>query len=508
MRFHSRFFRLLFLAGLGSLLAAPSLRAQRTIPFDYYDSVEVGGESAIAPDGFFTYYLTLGEGSSLTWAKGGEIMAGISMGPSASLTLDPKASVSFSGGADIIVSGGNNRITLNSSPTATPTRLHLLGQGSVQAFFEGSGNAVTINARSQIVNETTFHFGLAENGSSATDNQMIVTGTNAAMMSLSEFIVGETQGSDPSSRAGATLTIQNGGMVQTAVGLILARGAGSSGTLNIGAYDLTNPTTGGTLTSWPSFSSFVRFDGGEGAINFNQTEATNVSMPVGGTGSVTQRGIGTTTLSGDNAGFSGTTTVTAGTLIAGSNTAFGSSAVTVHGGKLDIGGQTLGNTITLDGGTLAGTGTLTGAVTLGDGSTLAPGNSPGTLTFTNGLTLDAGAVLDFQLGTTSDLILVTGGTLTGSASAGGITLNLADAGGFTAASYTLFDFSGATTSSFTASDFTLGSTLAGYTYQLAIVGSTLQLISTASAVPEPSTFAVLAGLSALGLVAYRRRRTR
>jgi hypothetical protein len=67
-----------------------------------------------------------------------------------------------------------------------------------------------------------------------------------------------------------------------------------------------------------------------------------------------------------------------------------------------------------------------------------------------------------------------------------------------------FDFSGATTSGFDLSDFTLGSTLAGYTYDLALVDSTLQL--TASAVPEPAACAALASLAALGLAAWRRRR--
>ena len=56
---------------------------------------------------------------------------------------------------------------------------------------------------------------------------------------------------------------------------------------------------------------------------------------------------------------------------------------------------------------------------LTSGAILAPGNSPGTLTLTNGLTLAAGAVFDFQLGatqSTSDLTVITGGTLSGAAS--------------------------------------------------------------------------------------------
>src|SRR5690606_7742699 len=110
----------------------------------------------------------------------------------------------------------------------------------------------------------------------------------------------------------------------------------------------------------------------------------------------------------------------------GSGATFDVSAVT--------GGFTLGSSQTLGGG-----GSIAGLTTIGSGAALAPGSSPGTLTFTNGLTLDAGAILNFELGTVSDLIAVTGGTLTGP-SAGTVTLNLSDSGGFAAGTYTLFDY--------------------------------------------------------------------
>jgi autotransporter-associated beta strand protein len=199
------------------------------------------------------------------------------------------------------------------------------------------------------------------------------------------------------------------------------------------------------------------------------------------------------------------TKINAGTLILNNTNTYTGKTI-VQDGTLIVNGSVAGEVVVKSGTQLGGHGTIGGLTTISSGGTLAPGNSPGTLTFTNGLTLEAGAVLEFQLGTTSDLIAVTGGTLTGPTS-GLVTLNLADAGGFTAASYTLFDFSGAATSSFTASDFTLGTTISGYTYNLALVGNTLQLTATASAVPEPSTYAILAGLAALGFVAVRRRRT-
>ncbi len=242
---------------------------------------------------------------------------------------------------------------------------------------------------------------------------------------------------------------------------------------------------------------------GSATLTVNQTSDRTFSGIISGTGGLAKSGSGSLILSGDNS-FSGGTSLEGGTLLAAHDSAFGTGAVTVSAGILDIGTRTLANAITLTGGTLRGSGTVGGLTTIADGATLAPGNSPGTLTFTHGLTLDDGAILNFELGTTSDLLRISGGTLTGSASAGGITLNLADAGGFTAASYTLFDFSDATTSSFDVSDFSFGSTIAGYTYQLTLVGSTLQLTATASAVPEPSTYAAILGVCAIGLALIRR----
>ena len=154
--------------------------------------------------------------------------------------------------------------------------------------------------------------------------------------------------------------------------------------------------------------------------------------------------------------------------------------------------------------TLRGDGVINAATTVEAGSRIAPGNSPGTLTFTEGLTLEDGAILDFELGTLSDLILVTDGTLAGPLD-GYITLNLANAGGFAAGVYTLIDFSGAERVNFDADRFELGSLISGYTYEISLDGN--QLLLTAEAIPEPSA-ALLAALAAIALLLFRQGRTR
>ena len=151
---------------------------------------------------------------------------------------------------------------------------------------------------------------------------------------------------------------------------------------------------------------------------------------------------------------------------------------------------------------LGGSGTFGGLVTMNASTTLAPGNSPGTMTFNDGLTLNGVTSIDFELGNISDLILVTGGMLTGPDS-GLVTLNLFDSGGFAPGSYTLIDFTGAGLSDFDISDFTLGQQIDGYEYSLDFVGSTLQLTS----IPEPGTSLFLT-LAALAATFHRPRRIR
>jgi fibronectin-binding autotransporter adhesin len=129
-------------------------------------------------------------------------------------------------------------------------------------------------------------------------------------------------------------------------------------------------------------------------------------------------------------------TGTASLTLAGANSYTGITTVT--SGKLVVTGSLANTPTTIAAtGTLGGTGSIAGAVTCN--GALAPGSSVGTLTLTNGLTLAPSSVLNFELGTTSDRVDVTGNlTIAG-------TLHIVPANGFAAGNYTLISYTGVLT---------------------------------------------------------------
>ena len=251
-----------------------------------------------------------------------------------------------------------------------------------------------------------------------------------------------------------------------------------------GSYELGSLSGAGDVTLVANSGVVTKLT--VGANNTDSTFAGAIATTGAGTGSLTKVGTGTLTLSGINT-YTGATSVNAGKLVV--NGSLASASVTVQSGAA-----------------LGGSGSFGGFVAIGAGATLTPGNSPGTITFTEGLSLAGGSVLDFELGTLSDLIVVSGGLLLGP-EAGVVTINLADSGGFKAGLYTLIDATGADMPlGVVAADFALGLTIAGYDYSLDLVGSQLLLTVVSHAIPEPATAAALAGLGALGAAALRRRR--
>lgn len=275
---------------------------------------------------------------------------------------------------------------------------------------------------------------------------------------------------------GATMT-SNGGVSSTTA----ASHFSIDGTSSFNVAGATASTIAGRMD--------LRGDGGYTNVNFTVADGSALNVSAGistqhGVG-FTKLGAGTMTLNGANT-YTGATNVSAGTLVV--NGSLANTAVSIASGAI-----------------LGGSGSVGGLATFASGAHLAPGNSPGTLTFTNGLTLDGGSIVDFEVGAASDLLRISGGTLTGPSS-GTVTINLTDSGGFAANTYVLFDFTGAALSDFSAADFALGTTIAGYDYSFNLTSTSLELVATA--IPESSTYAALLGAASLGLVIARRRQRR
>ena len=240
-------------------------------------------------------------------------------------------------------------------------------------------------------------------------------------------------------------------------------------------------------------------------------------------------GEGNLTLSGALSGSGGFSKIGTGTLtLTGANTYTGATAVSA--GKLVVNGSAAGSAFTINSGaTLGGSGTV-GTLTVASGGILAPGNSPGTLTAGN-TTFAGGATFQFQLndasgsaGTAWDLLAVNGTLTLNATSDNPFTLDLTsltsadvagDAANFHSAADYSFTFLTTTdgVSGFSSDAFTIDTShftnpfTGTWSVSLTNSGHDLTLNYTgASAIPEPSTYAALAGLAALGLAFWRRRR--
>ena len=242
------------------------------------------------------------------------------------------------------------------------------------------------------------------------------------------------------------------------------------------------------------------------------------------------------TITLNNAGtannFTGGTTISFGTVITSHATALGTGNVGVSGSIaiLKLAGTTLANSVALtNSGTLSGSGGV-GTLSAASGGTISPGNSPGTLTAGN-TTFGGGGAYTWEInnasgvsGTNYDLLSISGTLAITATSGSRFTLNLTSlladntAGNVINFSSTQnYSYTIATASSgitgFDASVFTLNTasfsnTLDGGTWSLAANGNNLNLNFTASAIPEPSTYAAIFGAAVLAFAAYRKRQNR
>lgn len=424
--------------------------------------------------------------ASATLTLGGNVTYDATSNPSVASTIT---------GSGTLALGGNRTFDIANS-TANANEF------TISAPISGSGQSLTKTGAGRLTLQGANTY---DGGSIVNGGELFVFANNSVASTGGVTVNGTTPGVSASFWLGSNINQTIGALT------FGGSGASSNSTNNVSlgtnsvltlggtvTYDATNNPLGANINTVGTLAL-----GGDRIFAIANSTATTteltISVPVSGSSqSLTKTGAGTLRLSGANT-YGGGTVVSAGGLFVANTTGSGTGTgtVTVQSGAF-----------------LSGSGFISGATTIQSGGILGTGatsSTAGTLTFANGLTLNDGAVFDFRLGTTSDMIKLTGGTLTGATTAGSLTINLTAGTGFGAGNYTLFDFStgGVTTSSFEVSDFTLGTTVSGYTYNLAMSGNTLQLTATASAIPEPSTYAAIFGaVSLVGAVVWRRRARR
>ncbi|MEX0777045.1 MAG: autotransporter-associated beta strand repeat-containing protein [Phycisphaeraceae bacterium] len=204
-------------------------------------------------------------------------------------------------------------------------------------------------------------------------------------------------------------------------------------------------------------------------INDNEIQGAIINGDADSLTAVTKAQGGKWILSGPNA-YTGATTVTAGTLLVNGSTAAGSI-------------------VTVNGGTLGGTGTINGATTVAAAAKIAPGTSAGTLNLAGGLTVNG--TYDFEGG---DLLNITGAMSLGGASA--LALTGALDGGTT---YTIAQYTAGLTGTFLSVDAAI---LATHSVQYGPSAGAGSIMLTP--IPEPASVALVA-LGSLLLIPRQRR---
>ena len=434
----------------------------------------------------------------------------------AALTINQTGNTTFTGvmqgtggftkqGAGVLVLGGNNTFTGNTTIEAGTVQL-----GATGALPDGTplhlsaGAMLDLNGNPVIVGQLAGAGSVALGGAALTINQTGNTTFTGALQGTGGFtkqgtgvlvLGGSNSFSGNATIEAGTVRLGAAGALPTGAPVQLSAGA----TLDLNG----NPVTIGQLAG----SGNVTLGGA--ALTINQTGNTTFAGVLEGTGGLTKQGSGMLTLSG-NQTFSGNTSIS--------------------GGEVKLNGSAPNSAFTLLGGVLSGNATVS-TLTVGSGGVIAPGNSPGTLTVSGNSTLVGGGSFQWQIndaaGTAGgslgwDLLGVSGALAITATSNSKFTITLQtldafDASGaaanfLTGANYTFAFVNAGSISGFDATKFafdTSGIVGLNGTWAVAQAGNSLNLVYTGGLpVPEPSTYAIVAGGTALLFTIWRRRNFR
>ena len=387
-------------------------------------------------------------GNSANWAPvgvpgtGDTVAIGLVTGGS-TITLDGNRSVvslALSSTNSHVIAAGTSSLTLTSTGTAisitaagTPTFSCPMVLGASQTWASGTVSPLVSGVVSGAFTLTTSGSWKFTGNNTFTQGVAVSSGTliAAANNALGTIAVGTTVAS------GGSLGFEGGITYSTAEAVTLnGVGAASDGAMvNVsGTNSFAGPVTLASDATIGSRAGALTLSGTVNTGGFVLTIAGDSSLTVSGivSGStvLSKNGAGTTTLSAANT-YAGYTDVNDGTLLV--TNASGSGTGT--------------STVAVNSGTLGGTGTISGAVEGRAGASFAPGSGgAGTLTISKAsataLSLAYNAALNYELGTASDFIALTG---TGANLILDGTVNVTAGSGFAVGTYTLITYTGTLT---------------------------------------------------------------
>ncbi len=390
-------------------------------------------------------------------------------------------------------------IVLDHTDTATVFTGYVTNLGTIEKNGPGTsifaGDYASLDTGSVTLNAGTLQFG---NGGELGDVDGTFTSASGATLAFDSSsnlsFTGVLSGSGSLLQSGTGRLTLTGNQTYTGsttidAGTLSISADGRLGTAPVSATPGHLVLDGGTLRTTATMTLNARrgIALGAGGGTFQTTGTLTYAGVIAGSGGLTKTGNGTLVLNGANL-YSGDTAITRGAVRIGntSGSAFGTGDVTVSSNA-----------------TLTGAGSFTGALT--NHGTFSPGDDFALLTLSN-FTQSATGTLILELGGLGRGLEYDALNITGTFSAGG-TLRVLLSESFAPTNGDYFDLLDWTTFNGTFAQLDLPS-LGGGLFWDDTAFYTSGIVTVAglgSPIPEPSTYAILAGTATLAFAAWRRR---